>query len=52
MNDLNLTQRLYESGAEFAMNIEKTMSPLMSFFLTFILPILIFTALGQYMSKN
>lgn len=52
MNDLNLTQRLYESGAEFAMNIEKTMSPLMSFFLTFILPILIFTALGQYMSKK
>ena len=52
MEDANLTQRLYDCGAEFARNIEKGMSPLMSFFLTFILPILIFAALGQYMAKK
>ena len=52
MEDANLTQRLYDCGAEFARNIEKGMSPFMSFFLTFILPILIFAALGQYMAKK
>ena len=52
MEDANLTQRLYDCGAEFARDIEKGMSPLMSFFLTFILPILIFAALGQYMAKK
>ena len=52
MEDATLTQRLYDCGAEFARNIEKGMSPLMSFFLTFILPILIFAALGQYMAKK
>ena len=50
MNDPTLTERLYESGAKFARNIEKGMSPLLSFFLSFILPILIFTAIGQYMA--
>ena len=38
MNDQTLTWRLYESGARFAQNIERTMSPLMSFLLTFIIP--------------
>ena len=52
MEDATLTQRLYDCGAEFARNIEKGISPLMSFFLTFILPILIFAALGQYMAKK
>ena len=52
MEDATLTQRLYDCGAEFARDIEKGMSPLMSFFLTFILPILIFAALGQYMAKK
>ena len=52
MEDATLTQRLYDCGAEFARNIEKGMSPFMSFFLTFILPILIFAALGQYMAKK
>ena len=46
MNDPNLTDRLYGSGAKFTRNIEKGMSPLLSFFLSFILPILIFAALG------
>lgn len=52
MNDPTLTQRLYNSGATFTKNIEKTMSPLLSIFLTVILPILIFAGLGQYMSKK
>ena len=52
MDDPTLTQRLFDSGAVFAKQIQETMSPLMSIFLTVILPILIFIALGQYMSKK
>ena len=52
MNDPTLTQRLYDSGAKFTRNIEKGASPLLNFFLTVILPILIFVGLGQYMSKR
>ena len=52
MNDPTLTQRLYESGATFTRDIQQTMSPILSFLLTFILPILIFAGLGQYMSKK
>lgn len=52
MDDPTLTQRLYDSGAKFAKNIERTMSPLLSFFLTAVLPMLIFIGLGQYMSKK
>ena len=52
MNDPNLTERLYESGAKFAQDIEKGTSPLVSFLLTYILPIVIFIGLGQYLSKK
>ena len=52
MNDPTLTERLFESGAKFTRNISETMSPLLSFFLTFILPIIIFAALGQYLAKK
>ncbi len=52
MDDPTLTQRLYDCGASFEKNIEKTMSPFLSVFLTFILPILIFAALGQYMGNK
>lgn len=52
MNDPTLTQRLYDSGAKFSQNVEKSMSPLLSIFLTCILPMLIFIILGQYMSKK
>ena len=52
MNDANLTERLYASGAIFEKDIEKTMSPILSFLLTFILPMVIFIGLGQYMSKK
>ena len=52
MNDPTLTERLYASGAKFAKDVEETMSPLLSFFLTFILPMLIFIGVGQYLSKK
>ena len=52
MDDPTLTERLYKSGAVFAKNIEETMSPILSFLITFVLPILIFIGLGQYMAKK
>ena len=52
MDDPNRTERLYESGAKFSSEIIEQMSPLVSFLLTWILPLVIFFALGQYMSKK
>ncbi len=52
VDDPYLTQRLYNSGAKFYGQIIEQMSPLMSLLLTWILPIVIFVALGQYMSKK
>ncbi len=52
MNDPTLTERLHDSGAEFMRVIEEPISPIWSFLLTFVLPILIFAALGRYMSKK
>ena len=51
MDDPNLTERLYQSGATFSKDIEQTMSPIMSFLLTFILPMVIFVVLGQYLGR-
>ncbi len=52
MNDPTLTQRLYDSGATFSKDIDQTMSPVLSFLLTFVLPMMIFIGLGQYLSKK
>ena len=52
MEDPTLTERLHDAGAEFGRVIEEPTSPFLSLFLTIILPILIFIALGQYMSKK
>lgn len=52
MNDPTLVQRLYESGAKFSQDMEQTTSPLMSFLLTFVLPLIIFIGLGQYMTRK
>ncbi len=52
MDDPTLTERLHNCGAKFDRVVEQPASPLMSFLLTFILPILIFVGLGQYMSKK
>ena len=52
MDDPDRTQRLYDSGAKFSSQIVQQMSPLANVLLTWILPILIFVALGQYMYKK
>lgn len=52
MEDPGLTERLYQSGATFAKDIDQTVSPVWSFILTVIVPILIFVGLGQYLSKK
>ena len=52
MNDPTLTQRLYDCGAKFSKDVDQTMSPLLSGILSFVVPLLIFFALGQYMSKK
>lgn len=52
MNDPNLAERLQESGATFTQDIKEETSPLLSFFLAWILPLLIFFAIGQYMSRK
>lgn len=52
MDDPNLTERLYDSGAKFSSDIVEQMSPLMSFIVSWGIPLLIFIALGQWMSKK
>ena len=52
MDDPSLTERLYASGATFSRDVQKTMSPLLSFFLTSIVPLLLFLALGRYVGKK
>ena len=52
MNDPDLTQRLYDAGAEFTRDIVEETSPLLSFVLTWILPIIIFIAIGQLVTKK
>ena len=52
MDDPTLTQRLYDAGATFTKEVQQTTSPLLSFFLTIVLPLLIFLGIGQYMSKK
>ena len=52
MDDPTLTQRLYDAGATFTKEVQQTTSPLLSLFLTIVLPLLIFLGIGQYMSKK
>ncbi|MGN1399475.1 MAG: ATP-dependent zinc metalloprotease FtsH [Erysipelotrichaceae bacterium] len=52
MNDPDLVNRLKDSGAEFSREIIEETSPLLSFLLTWILPMAVFIAFGQYMSKK
>lgn len=52
MEDPGLTQRLYDAGASFTKVIERPTSPLLSIFLSAVLPMLIFIGLGQYMSRK
>ena len=52
MNDPDLTQRLYDAGAEFSSEIVEQASPLLSFLLSFVLPIVLFVWLGNFMNKK
>ena len=52
MNDPQLVDRLQKSGADFAAKISTPMNPLLDFALTWILPILIFIGIGQYMNRK
>ena len=52
MPDPELTQRLYESGASFTGEIIKQADPILSFLLSWILPIVIFILIGQYISRR
>jgi len=52
MDDPGLAERLHASDAKFDKEIVEEMSPLLSIFLTWILPMLIFVGIGQYMSKK
>ena len=52
MDDPGLVDRLHNSGATFSKEIVNEMSPLLSIFLTWILPMLIFFGIGQFMSKK
>ncbi len=52
MEDPTLTERLHEAGAQFDRVVEEPISPIWSFLLSFVLPILIFVGIGQYMSKK
>ena len=52
MNDPGLTERLYQSGAIFTSEIIEQTSPLLTFLLSWILPLLIFIGIGQLMAKQ
>ena len=52
MNDPNLTERLYAAGATFSSEIVEQGSPLVSFLVWFVLPILLFSFIGNQMNKK
>ncbi|MCD7867209.1 MAG: hypothetical protein LUG62_03225 [Clostridiales bacterium] len=52
MDDPTLTERLYELSAVFSSEIVEEMSPLLSFFLYWILPILVFIGIGQLLTRR
>ena len=52
MEDPTLTQRLYDAGAVFDRNMDDGSPSLLTSLLTFLLPLIIFIALGQYMNKQ
>ena len=50
--DPDLTQRLYDNGAKFSGQIVEEMSPVLSILISWILPMLLFAALGQFMYRQ
>ena len=51
-DDPNLVNRLEDAGCEFGRVAQQEMNPLLSFFLVWILPLLIFWALGQWLTRK
>ena len=52
MDDPGLTERLYASGAEFSGEIVEETSPILTVLLSWLLPIILFVALGQFLSRK
>mgnify|MGYP000133059164 FL=1 len=52
MDDPERTQRLYDSGAKFSSEIVEQASPLISILVSWVLPVVIFVAIGQFMYKR
>ena len=52
MDDPQLTQRLYDSGAKFSSQIVREMSPILSLLISWVLPLVLMIGLGQYFSKK
>ena len=52
MNDTGLTERLYDAGATFSSEIVEQSSPVLSFLIWFVLPIILFSAIGNQINKK
>ena len=52
MNDTGLTERLYNAGATFSSEIVEQSSPVLNFLIWFVLPIILFSAIGNQMNKK
>ncbi|HIT94864.1 MAG TPA: ATP-dependent zinc metalloprotease FtsH [Candidatus Faecivivens stercoripullorum] len=52
MPDPDLTQRLADSGAKFSGEIIEQANPIISILVSWVLPVIIFVAIGQFMSKK
>ncbi len=52
MPDSGLTERLYEADVKFSKNIVRQNSPLASFLLSWILPLLMFMLIGQMLNRR
>ena len=52
VSDPTLTERLHASGAKFSGQVVEQPSFILSFLLTWVLPIVVFVAIGQFMSKK
>ncbi|MBO5057076.1 MAG: ATP-dependent zinc metalloprotease FtsH [Lachnospiraceae bacterium] len=51
-DDPDLVDRLQESGCSFGRVVQEEMSPILSFFISWVLPIVVFIILGQWLSSK
>ena len=52
MNDADLVNRLHGAGVEFTSEIVEQMSPLANFLISWLLPIILFFLIGQFLSRR